>query len=592
MATNNPPEWKLINKLVKLCKSDSLSFERLQESTNFIPRRTAKAGLIFGSTNIIHLVFSHPNVTKEMVDLLLDLNPDAAGFYYNIYRPSSIERILRLKNKNKKIVTDEVAGRVWSLPLHDACKNENFPASAIQTLVKLYPTALTHRARYMDRKDLFELPLQIYLSRKSNIDIDAVRVLVDTVPEDVMTECVHKFVRYKKIGQHLDVVKFLIVQQQLLIHKDVPLLHAALLNESGCPSDIILFLAETYSFALTYEYTETSATYDDEGNCTSLGFDNATPLGIYLAKWHHIDYTVAESLLAPLTDSMIADTLLSWFKYGNLGSHLDIINMLIERNPSAVEVTDENGESLLHLGCRNKSMTLQIAKFLVEKRNDLTHQLDSHGCFPLHSLCLDSNIDEATSLEILNFLVEMNPESVRHRAGSGCLAIHYAAAHRSRSFCEVLINEYPELLSVDESGDTLTHVAFGFGKKETAEYFYSLAPTSIEIANNDGMCTIHYAASNPHTSEVIKFLLQQHPQEAARLVDSELPFHLAVEASELVTDPSADERQRQLEIVKCLFDVHPAAILEKDRAGKLPLCMVRDGSYGEEYVISCENKLI
>ena len=577
MVTNNPAEWALIVELVKLCKSDSLSFERLQEATNFIPRRTAKAGLIFGSTNIIHLVFTNPNVTKEMVELLLDLNPDAAGFYYNIYRPSSIERIGILKK--------EVAGRVWSLPLHDACKNVNFPASAIQTLVKLYPAALIHRARYMDRKNLYELPLQIYLSRESNIDIDAVRVLVDTVPEDVMTECVHKFVRHKKIGQHLDVVKFLILQQQLPIHEDLPLLHAALLNKSGCPSDIILFLAEKIPFALTHQYSETSVTHDHARNSIGLGFDDATPLGIYLAKWHHIDYTVAESLLAPLTNEMIADCLLAFFWCGNVGSHLDIVKMLIERNPSAVEATDENGESLLHLGCRNDSMTLQITKFLVEKRNGMTHQPDRRNFLPLHSLCMNSNIDETASLEILNFLVEMNPESVRHRAGpsaSGCLAIHYAAACRSRSFCEVLIYEYPEsLLLVDESGDAPIHVAFGFGKKEIAEYFYSLAPTSIEIANNDGMCPIHYAASNPH-SEVIEFLLQQHPQEAARLVDSELPFLLAVEASELVTDTSADERQRQLDIVKCLFDVHPAAILEKDRAGKLPLRIVHDGSYGEE----------
>jgi ankyrin repeat protein len=578
MATSNPAEWKLIKELVNLCKSDSLSFERLQESTNFIPRRTAKAGLIFGSTNLIHLVFTHPKVTKEMVELLLDLNPDVAGFYYNIYRPSSIERFRRLRNN--EIVTDEVAGRVWSLPLHDACKNENFSASAIQTLVKLYPTALVHRARYMDRGDRFELPLQIYLSRKSNIEIDAIKVLVDTVPEDIVTECVHTFVSYEKIGQYRDVVKFLIVQQQLPIHKDLPLLHAALLNKSGCPSDIILFLAEKFPFALTHQYTETSATYDDEGNSTSLGFDDATPLGIYLAKWHHIDYTVAESLLAPLTNPMIKDSLLAFFLCGNVGSHLDIVKMLIERNPSAVEATTENGASLLHLGCRNKSMTLQIAKFLVEKRKGLIHQPDSQSRLPLHALFTNSKIDESTSIEIFKFLVGKHPESIRHRVEPhGSLAVHYAAAYGPRCFCEALINEYPEsLLLADEMGYAPIHVACEFGKKETAEYFYSLAPTSIEIANNDGKYPIHLAATNLNSSEVIEFLLEQHPQEAARLVNGELPFHLAV-ASELLIDPRADRRQRQLKIVEHLFDAHPAAILERNRAGKLPLNIVRNASY-------------
>jgi ankyrin repeat protein len=321
-----------------------------------------------------------------------------------------------------------------------------------------------------------------------------------------------------------------------------------------------------------------------------LGFDDATPLGIYLAKWYHVDYTVAASLLAPLTNSMIADSLLSWFRSGNVGSHLDIVKMLIERNPSAVEATTENGASLLHLGCLNNSMTLQIAKFLVEKRNDLTHQLNSQSRLPLHVLCTNSNIDETTSLEIFKFLVGKHPESVRHRTEFlGSLAIHYAAAYRSRNFCEALINEYPESVSlVNENGNAPIHVACGFGKKETAEYFYSLAPTSIEIANNDGKYPIHLAATNPRTSKVIKFLLAQHPQEAARPYNDQLPLHLAV-ASKLARDLRVDRRQRQLKIVEHLFDVHPAAILERNRAGKLTLEIVRSYIYEEMRVFLREH---
>lgn len=565
MATNNPAEWALIEDLRKFCRSHSLSMDGLLEKTKFIPRRTVKAGQIFGFTNLMHHVCAHNNATKEMVEHLLDLNPDAAGIYSDVFESSYYDD------------TDE-AGCRWSLPLHVACKNVNLPTSVIEALVKVYPTALAHRATYDDGYPVLNgVPLEIYLSRESNIDIGAVRVLVDTVPEDVMTQCVHKFVRYKKIGQHLDVVKFLIVQKQLPVHNGLTLLHASLLNKSGCPSDIILLLAEKYPMALTHQYSETSATYDSAGNSTSLGFDDATPLGIYLAKCHHIDYTVAESLLAPLTDSMIADTLLSWFKYGNLGSHLDIINMLIERNPSAVEVTNANGSSLLHLGCRNKSMTLQIAKFLVEKRNGLTHHLTPRRNFlPLHSLCMNSKIDENTSIEIFKFLVGKHPESIRHHTEfRGCLAIHYAAAMKSRCFCEELINEYPEsVLLVDEMGNAPIHLACILGKKETAEYFYSLAPTSIEIANNDGMCPVHLAATNSHSSEVIEFLLQQNPQEAARLFNDELPLHLAV-TSELARSPREYRRQRQLKIVEYLFDVHPVAILERNRAGKLPLEIVR-----------------
>ena len=161
-------------------------------------------------------------------------------------------------------------------------------------------------------------------------------------------------------------VKFLIIQQQLPIHHerndDLPLLHAALFNESGCPSDIILSLAETFPFALTHQYSGSMTSYDHEGVPLLVGFENATPLEIYLRSWKHIDYTVTEALLAPLTNTMIADSLrlLAFFWCGNVGSHLDIVKMLIERNPSAVVyVTTEIRTTLLHHGCRNDSMTLQ-----------------------------------------------------------------------------------------------------------------------------------------------------------------------------------------------------------------------------------------
>jgi hypothetical protein len=110
------------------------------------------------------------------------------------------------------------------------------------------------------------------------------------------------------------------------------------------------------------------SSHDDEGLPSLVGFENATPLEIYLRSWKHIDYTVAEALLAPLTNTMIADSLFAFFWCGNVGSHLDIVKMLIERNPSAVEATYANEASLLHKGCRNDSMTLQVAKFLVEKK--------------------------------------------------------------------------------------------------------------------------------------------------------------------------------------------------------------------------------
>ena len=558
MAMSNPAEWSLVKDLKELCRSDSLSIDMLREKTAFIPHKTTKAGHIFERISIMHLICANRNVTEEIVEHLRGLDPEAAGIYSNKYMYR-----FNLHNRNP------IYGSMWSYPLHLACMNVDCPSSVIKVLARMHPPALSHISSLGGTGNrIFPgfdecLPLQIYLSR-GNIDIDAVKVLAETLPEDLMTKCVHEFVCHEKIGVQLDVVRVLIEQNQLPTHDGLTLLHAVLLNKNGCPSSIILLLAEKYPFALTHQCSQ---------HYNGLAFDDATPLEIYLKSWHHIDFTVAEVLLQPLPEAMIANCLINFLGYGKLEGHLDIVKLLIERAPSLIEATTEEEATLLHEACRNVNVTLEVVQFLAVERNDMARQRDTHNELPLHALCQNHALDDTTSLEIVRFLVACYPGSVRYLSSDkDRLPLHFAASCKTRDFCEKLVHAFPQSVSeVDSSGNLPFHRACECNASFlTAYYFYSLDKKSIEAMNSDGMYPIHLAVKSNDSAEVTQFLLHFHPEEAAHAVNDRrntLPLHLVSNADNM----NSESYERNLSIVKILFDVYPEAILMRNNDSMLPI---------------------
>jgi hypothetical protein len=144
----------------------------------------------------MHRICRNENADIDIVEHLLDLDPEAAEIYSNIYQ----NEFHMLNNPGLKRRNEN--GCLWSYPLHVACFNVNCPSSVIQVLARMNPSALSHKSSVKFKRIGFVecVPLQIYLSsRGSNIDIEAVKVLVDTLPEDLVTQCVQKFLRSNRI---------------------------------------------------------------------------------------------------------------------------------------------------------------------------------------------------------------------------------------------------------------------------------------------------------------------------------------------------------------------------------------------------------
>ena len=95
-----------------------------------------------------------------------------------------------------------------------------------------------------------------------------------------------------------------------------------------------------------------------------------------------------------------------------IGELYDAVQFLVETNPSSLRLTDGYGRVPLHVAFRNKNMDSKIVRYLLDCWPESTRQQDSDGDHPIHDLCLNKELDATASLEILEVLVKVDPQSV------------------------------------------------------------------------------------------------------------------------------------------------------------------------------------
>ena len=95
-----------------------------------------------------------------------------------------------------------------------------------------------------------------------------------------------------------------------------------------------------------------------------------------------------------------------------IGELYDILQFLVEAEPSSLRLTDGNDRGPLHFACVNKKIDSKIVKLILDVWPESILQRGNCGDLPIHCLCYNMDLDETASLEILELLVEMDPQSV------------------------------------------------------------------------------------------------------------------------------------------------------------------------------------
>ena len=185
---------------------------------------------------------------------------------------------------------------------------------------------------------------------------------------------------------------------------------------------------------------------------------------------------------------------------------------------------------------------------------------------------MNERLNETTSIDILQFMLEIDPTLPRGVDDDDYLPIYYAINRKSTAFCKELINAYPESLLIETMvGKLPIHVACRYGKRDdtadTIQYMLELDPELINAAEDDeGSLPIHCAAMRGMTKSIELLLKFDHNAASKKTNDEHqmLPLHLACG----VYNPD-------LSSIRALYDTYPEAILVRDRAGRTPLNLAR-----------------
>ena len=190
---------------------------------------------------------------------------------------------------------------------------------------------------------------------------------------------------------------------------------------------------------------------------------------------------------------------------------------------------------------------------------------DNNGRLPIHYLCNNRNLDDTASLDILQFVLDIDPTLSREVGDDGYVPIRIAIRFKSTAFCKILIDAYPESLRIESHAMLPIHLACSGVRDDsvdTIQYMLELDPELINSENRIGYLPIHLAAERGRI-EAIELLLKFDPDAASNEVNDgtrRLPLHLACAAY----NPN-------LSSIQVLYDAYPDAIFASDGGRQTPL---------------------
>ena len=436
----------------------------------------------------------------------------------------TIEKLRRMPDIDLSAVSDDLYNSSF---LHRVCMNEKVTLEMVKYLLDLYPQAINHR---MD--------------------------ITNDYPE---------------------------------VESAYPL-HLACYNKE-CPDEVITLLIEEgdeYILAsmcyMNSNWTRSDIWVEDDKGA------GGTPLHYYLSRTSNIKVAIISKMVnrwpyaLVSTDEKTKCTPLHIFLHNKLAKMFGVVQYLVGTDPDPLQMKDGHGETPLHVGCANGYSTFRTIKMLLSVWGDALYERNVCGLLPIHRLCEKSGkqTDDELAKDILKLFIDNYPDSVTQTdddSEDAELPLHIAANNKSKAFCKLLVDAYPESVKRPNNYGSLPfHSACDDGQLETVEYLFGLYPESLHIRDVRGYLPIHLVASNPgeNSADIIKFLLLHDPECISKPVvsddegneymqgNSALPLHVACS--------SRDESN----VIELLFDVYPEAILKRNGRGQLPIDIVRE----------------
>ncbi len=197
---------------------------------------------------------------------------------------------------------------------------------------------------------------------------------------------------------------------------------------------------------------------------------------------------------------------------------------------TAYVLRDLCGDACLNKG--NEADLMKIQQWLQE--NELNHDLlkksagyrDNYRYTPLHYL-----VCAHPSLNLVEKLIQLAPETVKVKNISGCLPLHLCCGYgASTEVIKMILEAYPEAAQIqDNNGRLPLHIACKFdASSDVKKMLLKAYPTASEVQDKDGELVLHLLCrSNSPSPDVIRMVIEGDPK-ATEVQDNYgmLPLHL------------------------------------------------------------------
>lgn len=447
-------------------------------------------------------------------------------------------------------------------------------------------------------KELDRLCTKPGYGESDRLSIDELKKLQHTIPKTLKGEtlrayhkhpffhclCMNKNVTLEMVQLILGICPDLVKQGTVLRRDTAYPLHCACEN-GDCPDSVVKLILDGYPEVLMHSCVI------DNGPRHALEVDyceEGNPLMYYIARRKSVNLTTVKilvdsypkkstSLVSNCTYKLELIPIQFLLANSDINNHLEIASYLLEVKPDTIHELDRRGRTLLHLACMNKKTDLALVQFLYNKMPEAVQMKDNDrggssygrssrevgGRLPIHKLCDNYGMDKDASLEILRFILNIDPNFLQMRDIEGNLPIHEAARSMPASFCKVMMDAYPESLKLaNHRGKLPIHLACGLGNSSYKEdpvdkvrFMLQLYP---ELSNmgeeGSNWLPIHNAARQGGGIASIKslLLLIKHDPTSLSKVARNGPNEMLLPL-QLV--------KIRLDSAQALYDAYPEAIL-------------------------------
>ena len=246
----------------------------------------------------------------------------------------------------------------------------------------------------------------------------------------------------------------------------------------------------------------------------------------------------------------------------------DGIKLILKYFPGASRSLDKDHQPPLHIACRNKNVTPEIIRTLIQSHPDSLTTKNIHDRTVLHHLCVNNGLDNTAAIKILVLLLKnLDEKIIQHADERGNLPIHFAAGsgYKSPEFCEKLIEAHPGSdRVVSLNGALPLHFACTNGTAATTEYLCKLYPGGI---NHNSYTISQYGKPIHHA--IGRLVRSREDSETAvqivQIILNQNDFQkgdMALLFWTFAGQHHTSNRNAGLRVIKLLFDAYPESIKE------------------------------